>query len=163
MNYREAYNVFALSGILYNHESPRRGYEFVTRKITSHIAKIKYGKIDKLRLGNLNAKRDWGHARDYVEAMWLMLQQPNPDDYVIATGETHSVREFCELAFNIAGMDYRDYVVVDPLFFRPAEVDILLGDFSKAKKELKWSPKTTFQQLVEEMVESDLQVEKGRV
>lgn len=163
MNYREAYNVFALSGILYNHESPRRGYEFVTIKITSHIAKIKYGKIDKLRLGNLNAKRDWGHARDYVEAMWLMLQQPNPDDYVIATGETHSVREFCELAFNIAGMDYRDYVVVDPLFFRPAEVDILLGDFSKAKKELKWSPKTTFQQLVEEMVESDLQVEKGRV
>lgn len=162
MNYREAYNLFTLSGILYNHESPRRGYEFVTRKITSNIAKIKYGKVDKLRLGNLDAKRDWGHARDYVEAMWLMLNQPNPDDYVVATGQTQSVREFCELAFNIAGMDYKDYVVVDPLLFRPAEVKVLLGNAGKAKKVLRWSPKTTFQQLVEEMVESDLRVEKNK-
>ena len=161
-NYREAYNLFALSGILYNHESPRRGFEFVTRKITSHVAKIKLGKTNKLRLGNLEAKRDWGHARDYVKAMWLMLQQPIADDYVISTGETHSVREFCDLSFRIVGLNYKDYIIVDPIFYRPAEVDILLGDSSKAKNILGWQPTTTFQQIIEEMVEYDLELEKNR-
>lgn len=161
-NYREAYNLFALSGILYNHESPRRGFEFVTRKITSHVAKIKLGKTNELRLGNLEAKRDWGHARDYVKAMWLMLQQPIADDYVISTGETHSVREFCDLSFRIVGLNYEDYIIVDPIFYRPAEVDILLGDSSKAKNILGWQPTTTFQQIIEEMVEYDLEFEKNR-
>jgi GDPmannose 4,6-dehydratase len=155
-NYREAYNTFAANGILFNHESPRRGFEFVTRKITSGIARIAAGEEKELRLGNLDAKRDWGYAREYVEAMWLMLQAPKPDDYVIATGETHSVREFCELAFGEANLDYRDHVVVDERFYRPAEVDLLIGDASKAKRVLGWEPKTTFRELVREMVREDL-------
>jgi len=155
-NYREAYNLHATSGILYNHESPRRGYEFVTRKITSHVARIKLGMRQDLRLGNLEAKRDWGHAKDYVKAMWMMLQQPTPDDYVIATGETHSVREFAQIAFDCVGLDYRKYVVSDPQFFRPAEVDLLLGDPARARRVLGWKPERTFRQLIEEMVEQDL-------
>lgn len=154
-NYREAYNAFAVSGILFNHESPRRGYEFVTRKITSGIARILSGQTRELRLGNLEAKRDWGHAREYVEAMWRMLQQPEPDDYVIATGETHSVREFCEVAFSEVGLDYRDYVAVDQNFYRPAEVDLLIGDASKANTVLGWEPKVSFRELVREMVLED--------
>ena len=155
-NYREAYNSFAANGILFNHESPRRGFEFVTRKITSGVARIAAGETKELRLGNLDAKRDWGHAREYVEAMWLMLQAPAPDDYVIATGETHSVREFCEVAFAEANLDYRDHVVIDERFYRPAEVDLLIGDASKAKNVLGWEPKTTFRDLVREMVQEDL-------
>lgn len=155
-NYREAYNIYAASGILFNHESPRRGYEYVTRKITSHAAKIKNGNAKEVRLGNLDAKRDWGHAKDYVEAMWLMLQQDKPDDFIIATGKAHSVREFAELAFSYVGLDYNDHVVVDPKFYRPAETDILLGNAKKAEKVLKWRPKYTYKQLVEEMIESDL-------
>ncbi len=155
-NYREAYGLFACSGILFNHESPRRGYEFVTRKISSHVARIKLGKEKELRLGNLEAKRDWGHSKDYVKAMWLMLQQEKPDDYVVATGETHSVREFAELAFSIAGLNYKDYVIVDNNFFRPAEVDLLVGDSHKAQSVLGWKPSYSFSQLVEEMVKSDL-------
>jgi GDPmannose 4,6-dehydratase len=154
-NYREAYGIHASSGILFNHESPRRGYEFVTRKITSGVAAIASGKAKQLRLGNLDARRDWGHARDYVPAMWMMLQQPEPDDYVIATGATHSVREFAELAFHTAGLDYRDYVVTDPRFYRPAEVDQLRGDASKAREILGWLPKTGFEDLVTEMVNAD--------
>ncbi|HOK46294.1 MAG TPA: GDP-mannose 4,6-dehydratase [Bryobacteraceae bacterium] len=164
-NYREAYGIHASSGILFNHESPRRGFEFVTRKITSGIARILAGRATELRLGNLDAKRDWGHARDYVRAMWLMLQQPEPDDYVIATGETHSVREFVELAFDYAGLDHRKYVVVDPEFFRPAEVALLLGDASKAKAKLGWSHSIGFEALVREMVDADcaaLGVERRR-
>jgi GDPmannose 4,6-dehydratase len=156
-NYREAYGIHATSGILYNHESPRRGFEFVTRKITSHVARIKYGLAKEVRLGNLDARRDWGHAREYVRAMWLMLQQDEPDDYVIATGEQHSVREFAEAAFAYVGLDYRDYVVLDPQLFRPAEVDSLLGDASKAKAKLGWSCRVSFQELVAEMVEADLE------
>lgn len=156
-NYREAYKLHASSGILYNHESPRRGYEFVTRKITSHAAKIKLGLTDTLPLGNLEAKRDWGHSRDYVRAMWLMLQQPVPGDYVVASGETHSVREFAELAFSLLGMDYRKFVKTDANLLRPAEVDILQGDASLAKKVLGWKHSVTFQALVKEMVEQDLQ------
>ncbi|MEW6248457.1 MAG: GDP-mannose 4,6-dehydratase [Nitrospirota bacterium] len=155
-NYREAYGIFACSGILYNHESPRRGYEFVTRKITSHAARIKLGLAKELRLGNLEAKRDWGHAREYVKAMWLMLQQDQPDDYVIATGEQHTVREFAEIAFAHLGLNYRDYVTIDPQFLRPADVETLLGDASKAKRVLGWSYSVTFKDLVEEMVEADL-------
>jgi GDPmannose 4,6-dehydratase len=155
-NYREAYGMHATSGILYNHESPRRGYEFVTRKITSHVARIKMGNATELRLGNLEAKRDWGHAKDYVEAMWMMVQQPTPDDYVVATGEAHSVREFCEVAFSHVGLDYSKYVKVDPQFFRPAEVDLLLGDATRAKAILGWSPKIRFQELVREMVDEDM-------
>jgi GDPmannose 4,6-dehydratase len=155
-NYREAYGMHATSGILYNHESPRRGYEFVTRKITSHVAKIKLGLARQLPLGNLDAKRDWGHAKDYVQAMWLMLQQDQPDDYVVSTGETYPVREFADIAFRHAGLDYRDYVIVDPKFFRPAEVELLLGDCTKARRQLAWKPKYTFRQLVEEMVTEDL-------
>jgi len=154
-NYREAYAMHASSGILFNHESPRRGYEFVTRKITSGIASILAGKKDQLRLGNLEAKRDWGHAREYVEAMWLMLQQPEPEDYVIATGETHSVQEFVETAFSYVGLDYEKYVMTDPDLFRPAEVNILLGDATKAIKNLGWRVKTGFQDLVHEMVDAD--------
>jgi len=156
-NYREAYGMFCASGILFNHEGPRRGFEFVTRKITSTVAKIKHGLADELRLGNLEAKRDWGHAKDYVRAMHLMLQQEQPDDYVVATGETHSVREFCELAFAEVELDYRDYVQTDPRFQRPAEVDLLVGDSSKARAVLGWEPTYTFAGLVGEMVQSDLE------
>lgn len=156
LNYRESYNLFAVSGILFNHESPRRGKEFVTRKITDGVARIKHGLLKELRMGNLDAKRDWGFAGDYVKAMWLMLQQNEPDDYVIATGETHSVREFIELAFARAGLNWKDYVVVDPKFFRPAEVDLLLGDPTKAKKKLNWKPDVDFQGLINMMVDADL-------
>ena len=155
-NYREAYNLFAVSGILFNHESPRRGYEFVTRKITSGVARIAAGQAKELRLGNLDARRDWGHAREYVEAVWLMLQQGHPDDFVVATGETHSVRQFCELAFSTVDLDYRDYVKADERFYRPAEVDLLVGDASKARRILGWEPKTTFRDLVKEMVLEDV-------
>jgi GDPmannose 4,6-dehydratase len=158
VNYRESYNMFACSGILFNHESPRRGLEFVTRKITYHVALIKHGLTNELRLGNLDAKRDWGFAADYVRAMWLMLQQDQPDDYVIAMGETHSVREFVELAFAHAGLNYKDYVVQDERFMRPAEVDLLVGDFSKAQAHLGWQPATSFEELVRLMVDADLKL-----
>lgn len=158
VNYRESFNMFACSGILFNHESPRRGIEFVTRKITNAVANIKLGYQKELRLGNLDALRDWGYAKDYVECMWLMLQQDSSDDYVIATGETHSVREFCEIAFGHVGLDYKDYVLTDPKFFRAAEVDLLLGDPTKAIDKLGWTPqKTTFKELVKLMVDSDLE------
>jgi GDPmannose 4,6-dehydratase len=156
VNYRESYGMHASSGILFNHESPRRGLEFVTRKITHAVARIKHGLDSKLPLGNLEAQRDWGFAGDYVEAMWLMLQQDEPDDYVVATGETHSVREFCELAFSHAGLDYRDHVVQDERFMRPAEVDLLVGDAGKARKVLDWEPKTSLAELVAMMVDADL-------
>ncbi len=156
-NYREAYRMHASSGILFNHESPRRGFEFVTRKITSGVARILAGKSRAVPLGNLEARRDWGHAREYVKAMWLMLQQDEPDDFVIATGETHSVREFAELAFSHAGLDYKDYVTTDHNLFRPAEVNLLLGDYTKARTKLGWTPATTFDTLVREMVETDCQ------
>ena len=159
VNYREAHKLFACSGILFNHESPRRGENFVTRKVTRGIAQILAGKTDKLRLGNLDAKRDWGHARDYVEAMWLMLQQDEADDYVIATGDMRSVREFAEAAFAMAGLDWNKYVVFDEAFLRPAEVHELRGDASKAAKRLGWKPKTTFEELVHEMLEHDLKLE----
>jgi GDPmannose 4,6-dehydratase len=155
-NYREAYDMFCVSGILFNHEGPRRGYEFVTRKITSTAAQIKLGLTNELPLGNLEAKRDWGHAKDYVRAMHLMLQREEPDDYVVATGETHTVREFCELAFGEAGLDYREYVRLDERLLRPAEVDMLVGDATKARRVLGWEPQYTFRQLVSEMVQSDL-------
>ena len=148
--------MYCVGGILFNHESPRRGFEFVTRKITSTVAQIKLGVASELRLGNLDAKRDWGHAADYVRAMHLMLQQPEPDDYVIATGETHSVREFCELAFSEAGLDFQKYVTTDERFYRPAEVDLLVGDSTKARKALGWEPRYSFRELVRQMVESDL-------
>jgi GDPmannose 4,6-dehydratase len=156
MNYREAYGMFCCSGILFNHEGPRRGFEFVTRKITSAVARIKLGLSKGLQLGNLEAKRDWGHAADYVRAMHLMLQQASPDDYVVATGETHSVRELCELAFARVGLDYREFVTSGEQFYRPAEVDLLIGDASKARAALNWCPQYTFRQLVEEMVDADL-------
>lgn len=155
-NYREAYGMFCVSGILFNHESPRRGFEFVTRKITSTVARIKAGITHELRLGNLDAKRDWGHAADYVQAMHLMLQQTEPDDYVVATGETHTVREFCVQAFGSVGLDYQEFVKTDERFYRPAEVDLLKGDSSKARSLLGWKPRYTFEELVEEMVDSDL-------
>jgi GDPmannose 4,6-dehydratase len=158
MNYREAYDMYCISGILFNHEGPRRGFEFVTRKITSAVARIKLGLQSELKLGNLDAKRDWGHAADYVRAMHAMLQQPNPGDYVIATGRTHSVREFCEVAFNEVGLDYRDYIKVDPAFYRPSEVELLVGDSTKARAELGWKPTYTFRELVREMVLADLQI-----
>ena len=161
-NYREAYNMFTCSGILYNHESPRRGFEFVTRKITSHVAMIKLGLADKLELGNLNAKRDWGHAKDYIRAMWLMLQQDEPDNYVICSGETHSVEEFCQKAFSIVGLNYKDYVRTNQKLYRQAEVDLLLGDFSKARKKLDWNPLVRFDDLVEEMVMSDMTLFSSR-
>ncbi len=157
-NYREAYGLFVCSGILFNHESPRRGFEFVTRKITSHVARIRQGLIDKLPLGNLDACRDWGFAGDYVVAMWQMLQQPQPADFVIATGESHSVREFCDVAFRCAGLDWQQHVVVDPDFYRPAEIHQLIGDASRAKRELGWSSTTSFEDLVRSMVEHDLQL-----
>lgn len=156
-NYREGHNLFACSGILFNHESPVRGIEFVTKKITDGVARIKMGYIDYLALGNLDAKRDWGFAGDYVEAMYLMMQQPKSDEYVVATGESHSVREFCEEAFGTVGLDYNKYVKVDKQFFRPVDVRYLLGDPSKAKKVLNWQPKTNFKQLVKMMVEADLE------
>jgi GDPmannose 4,6-dehydratase len=155
-NYREAYGLFACSGILFNHESPRRGFEFVTRKISNGAAKIKLGKEKELVLGNLEAKRDWGFAKDYVFAMWLMLQQNKPDDYVVATGETHSVQEFCELAFKYVGLDYRQYVRIDEKLRRPAEVNELRGNYQKANTVLGWEPRTTFAELVKMMVEADL-------
>jgi len=158
VNYREAYKMFACNGILFNHESPRRGETFVTRKITMALARIKLGLQDKLYLGNLDAKRDWGFAGDYVEAMWLMLQQPKADDFVIATGETHSVREFLQEAFDHAKLDWKKYVVIDKRYLRPTEVDLLLGDSSKARRILKWKPKVNFKELVRMMVESDMQV-----
>lgn len=156
VNYRESYGLFACSGILFNHESERRGLEFVTRKVTDGAARIALGLASELRLGNLDAKRDWGYAGDYVEAMWLMLQQPGPDDYVIATGETHSVRELVEIAFARVGLDWRRHVVVDPKLVRPAEVDLLLGDASKARERLGWKPRVSFGELVERMVDADL-------
>ncbi|MFA6174951.1 MAG: GDP-mannose 4,6-dehydratase [Phycisphaerae bacterium] len=156
-NYREAYNLFACNGILYNHESPRRGFEFVTRKITSHVAMIKMGFKKELALGNLDAKRDWGHAKDYVRAMWMMLQYHKPDNYVICTGSTHSVRQFCEKAFSHVGLDYEKFVVSDAKFFRPAEVDVLQGDYSKAKEILEWQPEISFDKLVTEMVDHDIE------
>lgn len=156
-NYREAYGLFTLSGILFNHESPRRGAEFVTRKITSAAARIKLGLEKEIRLGNVEAKRDWGHARDYVRAMWLMLQQDEPDDYVIASGESHSVREFLETVFRYVDLDYRDYLVIDDDLYRPSEVNILQGDASKAHQKLNWFPTVSFEELVKEMVASDLE------
>ncbi len=156
VNYREAYKMFACNGILFNHESPRRGETFVTRKITMALARIKHGLQDKLFLGNIDAKRDWGFAGDYVEAMWLMMQQPKADDFVIATGETHSVKEFLKLAFERAGLDWKKYVAIDKRYFRPTEVELLLGDPSKAKKVLKWKPKVGFKQLVHMMVDADM-------
>ena len=156
VNYREGYDLFASNGILFNHESEKRGEEFVTRKITMAVARIKAGLQDKLALGNLEAKRDWGHAEDYVEAMWLMLQHDKPDDYVVATNETHTVREFCEIAFSRVGLNYEDHVVVDPQFFRPAEVNLLIGDATKAKVELGWTPKVSFPDLVGRMIDADV-------
>jgi GDPmannose 4,6-dehydratase len=157
VNYRESYGMFAVSGICFNHESPRRGREFVTRKVTEHAAKIKLGQATELRMGNLDANRDWGYAGDFVRAMWLMLQQDEPRDYVIATGEAHTVRELCDVAFKRVGLDYNDYVVIDPQFFRPAEVDKLLGDPTRAREDLGWEPRVSFQQMVEEMVDADLE------
>ena len=155
-NYREAYGLYALSGILFNHESPRRGFEFVTRKITNTVAKIKLGLAKELRLGNLEAKRDWGYAGDYVKSMWLMLQQEKPEDYVVATGETHSIRELVEAAFDYVGLDWKKYLVVDEMLFRPAEINELRGDFTKAKKRLGWEPKVTFRELIHMMIEADI-------
>lgn len=154
-NYREAYDMHASNGILFNHESPRRGFEFVTRKISAAVARIVAGREKELRLGNLEARRDWGHAREYVEAMWLMLQQPGPDDFVVATGQNHSVREFVDLAFSHVGLDYRKYVVTDPALYRPAEAKPLQGDASKAQRVLGWTPKVRFEELVREMVDAD--------
>ncbi|MED3907261.1 GDP-mannose 4,6-dehydratase [Geobacillus thermodenitrificans] len=157
VNYRESFGMFACSGILFNHESPRRGLEFVTRKVTDGVARIKLGLANELRLGNLDAKRDWGFAGDYVKAMWLMLQQDEPDDYVIATGETHTVREFVEIAFSYVGLDWKDYVVQDERFIRPAEVDLLLGDCTKAKEKLGWKQEVSFEELVKMMVDADIE------
>jgi GDPmannose 4,6-dehydratase len=163
-NYREAYNIFASSGILFNHESPRRGFEFVTRKITSSVARIKLGIQKKLYLGNIKSKRDWGHAKDYVNAMWLMLQQKKPDDFVVSTGEHHSVEEFAKLAFQEVELDYKKFIETDKKLIRPAEVDTLVGDCKKAKKQLNWKPKISFRKLVSEMVREDLQyVKKFRI
>ncbi len=158
VNYRESYGLHASNGILFNHESPRRGETFVTRKITRAAAHIKAGMQDRLFLGNLDAKRDWGYAKEYVEAMWLMLQQENPDDYVIATNETHSVREFLQFAFDHAGLDYKKYVEIDPRYYRPAEVELLIGDYSKAKAKLGWQPKTKFEDLARLMVDADIEL-----
>jgi GDPmannose 4,6-dehydratase len=156
VNYRESFNLFACSGILFNHESPRRGLEFVTRKVTYNAARIRLGLDDKLHLGNLDARRDWGFAGDYVEAMWSMLQTDEPDDYVVATNETHTVQELCEIAFGRLDLDYKKHVVLDPAFIRPAEVDLLIGDYSKAKTKLGWEPKVRFKELIEKMVDADL-------
>jgi GDPmannose 4,6-dehydratase len=156
VNYRESYGLYAVSGILFNHESPRRGLEFVTRKITYAVARIKLGLAKELRLGNLEARRDWGYAGDYVEGMWMMLQQEQPEDYVLGTGATHSVSDFCDAAFSYVGLDYRDYVVQDPRFYRPAEVDLLVADPSKASTQLNWSPRVNFKELIQIMVDADL-------
>lgn len=156
VNYRESYGIFAVSGILFNHESPRRGLEFVTRKIAHGVAMIKHGLSNELRLGNLEARRDWGFAGDYIQAMWLMLQQDHPDNFVVGTGETHSVREFCQIAFDHVGLDYNEYVVEDPRFYRPAEVDLLVSDPTKAHRELGWEPNINFHQLVKMMVDADM-------
>ncbi len=158
VNYRESYNLFGCSGILFNHESPRRGLEFVTHKITDAVARIKLGLVNELRLGNLEARRDWGYAGDYVRAMWLMLQQDSPDDYVVATGETHSVQEFVEEAFSYLDLDWKQYVIQDPRYYRPAEVDLLVGDPAKAGQKLGWEPSVDFRQLVRLMVDADMQV-----
>jgi GDPmannose 4,6-dehydratase len=158
VNYRESYGLFACNGILFNHESPRRGETFVTRKVTRAVARIKHGLEKRLYLGNLDARRDWGHAKDFVEAMWLMLQADQPDDYVVATGEVHSVRELCEEAFSVVGLDAKDFVEVDPRYFRPAEVDFLQGDSSKARQKLGWKPKVDFKALIREMVDSDMEL-----
>ena len=158
VNYRESYKLHASNGILFNHESPRRGETFVTRKITRALAQIKAGLQEKLFLGNLDAKRDWGYAKEYVEAMWLMLQQEKPDDYVIATNQTHSIREFLDVAFTHAGLDWNKYVEIDPRYYRPAEVELLIGDYSKAQRQLGWSPKTTFIDLVKLMVDADIKL-----
>jgi len=163
VNYRESYDLHASSGILFNHESPRRGLEFVTRKISHGAARIALGMADELRLGNLDAKRDWGFAGDYVEAMWLMLQQDRPDDFVVCTGETHSVREFCEAAFSRVDLDWEKYVVVDERFLRPAEIDLLVGDYSKAADVLGWAPRTGFAELVETMVDADMEFLEGKL
>lgn len=162
-NYREAYNLFACNGILFNHESPRRGYEFVTRKITSMVARIKLGLAKELRLGNLEAKRDWGYAGEYVEAMWMMLQQTKPEDYVIATGKTYSVRQFVQLAFDYVKLNWQDYTKIDDTFYRPAEVYELCGDYSKAKKVLGWKPKVDLEKLVKMMVDTDLKIASSLV
>jgi len=161
VNYRESYGLFACSGILFNHESPRRGLEFVSHKVTHAAARIRLGLQHQLRLGNLDARRDWGYAGDYVRGMWLMLQQDQPDDYVLATGETHSVRELCEVAFGYLGLNWEDHVVVDPKYYRPAEVDLLIGDASKAGRVLGWEPQVSFDQLVRMMVDADLQALEG--
>lgn len=163
VNYRESYGLHASSGILFNHESPRRGLEFVTRKISNGVAKIKLGQETELRLGNLDAKRDWGFAGDYVHAMWLMLQQDEPEDFVISTGQTQSVRDFCEVAFSHVGLNYEDHVVIDEAFYRPAEVDLLVGDASKAKKLLNWEPTMGFEELVTTMVDADLDLLQGKL
>ena len=163
VNYRESYGLHGTSGILFNHESPRRGLEFVTRKISHAVAQITLGKINELRLGNLDAKRDWGFAGDYVDAMWRMLQRDTPEDYVICTGETHSVRDFCEQAFSHVGLNWEDYVVVDETFMRPAEVDLLVGDATKAADELGWVPETSFADLVRMMVDADIALLEGRL
>jgi GDPmannose 4,6-dehydratase len=157
VNYRESYDMYAVSGILFNHESPRRGLEFVTRKVTYHTAKIKLGMANELRLGNLDSQRDWGFAGDYVEAMWLMLQQDNPDDYVVATGKTHTVERLLDVAFGCVDLDWKNYVVLDPKFMRPAEVDLLIGDPSKAQAKLSWEPNVTFEQMIQMMVEADIE------
>jgi GDPmannose 4,6-dehydratase len=162
VNYRESYDLFAVSGILFNHESPRRGLEFVTRKVTHHVAKIKEGRAQTLPLGNLDAQRDWGFAGDYVRAMWLMLQQDSPDDYVIATGRTHTVQRLCEIAFEAAGLNWQDHVVIDERFLRPAEVDLLVGDAEKARTELGWTPEVSFEQMVVQMVEADLELVRSQ-
>ncbi|MFA6000568.1 MAG: GDP-mannose 4,6-dehydratase [Thermoleophilia bacterium] len=163
VNYRESYNLYACSGILFNHESPRRGREFVTRKVTDAAARIKLGLVNELPMGNLDAKRDWGYALDYVEMMWMMLQQDKPDDYVVSTGETHSVKELVEIAFEHVGLDWEKYVKMDERFMRPAEVDFLIGDSSKAKKQLGWEPRVTFKELIKMMVESDLHLVKEQM
>ena len=162
VNYRESYNLFALSGILFNHESPRRGKEFVTRKISDAVARIKLGTLKELRMGNLDAKRDWGFAGDYVRAMWMMLQQAQADDYVVATGRTHSVRDFLQIAFSHVGLNYEDYVVIDPEFIRPAEVELLLGNPAKAQAKLGWKPQVSFEQLVTMMVDADMDRQTGK-
>ena len=158
INYRESFDMFACAGILFNHESPRRGFEFVTRKITHAVARIKHGIDKELRLGNLDARRDWGFAGDFVQAMWLMLQQDKPDDFVIATGETRTIREFCQVAFDRAGLDWEKYVVIDERFFRPAEVNLLLGDATRASETLGWKPETSFEKMVQLMVDYDLEM-----
>jgi GDPmannose 4,6-dehydratase len=163
INYRESYDLHASSGILFNHESPRRGMEFLPRKVTHGVARIKVGKTDQLALGNLDAERDWGFAGDYVEAMWMMLQQDKPDDFVVASGQTHSVRRFCEIAFEHVGLRWEDHVTVDERFMRPAEVDLLIGDATKAKSVLGWQPRTSFEDLVTMMVDADMDLLSGRL